>query len=104
MPVPSAHAPIITSGQKAVTATTLRVVGVKVEPLEVPAAECVRRLNRDARRAALAGSCSRLVERRWRDYTGRDGDEMVHGVGGMQIPTFPVHRDRMPMVFVWPRN
>ena len=64
------------------TATTLRSVGAKVEPLEVPAAECVRRLNRDARRDALAGSWSRLVERRWRDYTRRDGDEMVQGVGG----------------------
>jgi hypothetical protein len=65
-----------------VTATTLRAVGVKVVALEVPAAECVRRFNRDARRDALDGSSSRLVERRWRGYTGRDGDEMVQGVGG----------------------
>ena len=64
------------------TATTLRSVGAKVEPLEVPAAECVRRLNRDARRDALAGSWSRVVEWRWRDYTRRDSDEVVQGVGG----------------------
>ncbi len=83
---------------------TVRTVRVKVEPLEVPAVECVRRINRDARRVAIIGLWSRLVERRWRGYARRDGDEMVQGGGGVQIPTSPVHRDRMPMVFVWPRN
>ncbi len=60
----------------------MRAVGVKVVALEVPAAECVRRFNRDARRVAIIGLWSRLVERRWRGYTRRDGDEMVQVVGG----------------------
>lgn len=64
------------------TVSTLRAVGVKVVALEVPVAECVRRFNRDARRVAIIGLWSRLVERRWCGSTRRGGDAMVRGVGG----------------------
>lgn len=79
-PSDAGHAYIISGGANADYREKLvRELGCDVVVLEVPEAECIRRIAADQRRASCVQLWPPLVRRWWREYSRRPGDVIDAG-------------------------